>query len=269
MDEYTKANQALWNERTPFHAKSDFYDLESFKAGGIRLRDYELAEIGDVAGKELLHLQCHFGIDTLSWARLGARPTGVDYSEPAITLARSLAEELGLDARFVLSPIEDLPEVLDGDFDVVYTSRGVICWLPDLRRWAEVIAHFLRPGGVFYLNEGHPIMWVLDDEDGATTPRLKYPYFASDVPLQFPTKGTYADLTADIKEPYEYGWVHDIGEVVTSLAQAGLRIEFLHEFPFVEWPLPFVERHDDGHYYLPETQEGELPLSFSLKATKD
>jgi SAM-dependent methyltransferase len=268
VNEFAEANRALWDERTPIHAASKFYDLESFKAGGVRLRDYELEEIGDVRGKDLLHLQCHFGIDTLSWARLGARPTGIDYSKRAIDLARSLAEELGLDARFVHSTVDDLPDNLEGDFDIVYTSRGVICWLVDLRRWAEVIAHFLRPGGIFYITEGHPIMWVLDDDEGATKPRLKYPYFSRPEPLKFPTQGTYADPAAHIEQPFEYGWVHDIGEVVTSLADAGLRIEFLHEFPFVDWPLPFVEQHDDGKWYLPADQEGELPLFFSLKASK-
>lgn len=267
MHEY-EANHALWDERTPIHVRSEFYDLEGFKKGGVRLRDYELGEVGSVAGRDLLHLQCHFGIDTLSWARLGARATGVDYSAPAIETARGLAAELGLDARFVHSSVEELPDRLDGDFDVVYTSRGVICWLPDLPRWAQVIAHFLRPGGIFYITEGHPMMWVLDDDESATTPRLKYPYFTRAEPLKFPTQGTYADTSAHIEQPYEYGWVHDVGEVVTVLAEAGLRIEFLHEFPFVDWPLPFVEQRADGHYYLPEGQEGEIPLSFSLKATK-
>ena len=160
MDEYLESNRALWDEWTSIHVRSEFYDVESFKRGGIRLRPYELEEIGDVAGKDVLHLQCHFGLDTLSFARLGARVTGADFSAPAIAQARALAEELGLDARFVQSNLYDLPSTLQGDFDVVYTSRGVIGWLPDLDRWAEVAAHFVRPGGIFYITEGHPVMWA-------------------------------------------------------------------------------------------------------------
>jgi SAM-dependent methyltransferase len=270
MDEYLEANQALWNEWTDIHETSEFYDLEGFKAGGIRLRDYEVADVGDVTGKELLHLQCHFGLDTLSWARLGARATGTDFSGKAIALARSLAAELGLDARFVESTLFELPNVLEGEFDVVYTSRGVIGWLPDLRPWAEVIAHFLKPGGIFYIAEGHPVLWALDDteEVGPGELRVKYPYFSRPEPLEFPTQGSYADPTAHVEQPVEYSWVHSMGEIVTVLAEAGLRIEFLHEFPFVEWPVSFLEKRDDGKWWPPDNAEGELPLFFALKASK-
>jgi SAM-dependent methyltransferase len=154
MDDCLAANKALWEERTAIHQTSSFCNLEGFKRGGSRLRTYE---VGEVTGKSLLHLQCHFGIDTLSWARLGARVTGADFSDRAIELARSLATELALDATFVRADLYDLPAVLDGQFDVVYTSHGVLGWLPDLERWAGVVAHFLRPGGVFYLTEIHPV----------------------------------------------------------------------------------------------------------------
>ena len=269
MDEYLEANRRLWDEWTDIHETSKFYDLESFKAGGIRLRDYEIAAVGDVTGKDLLHLQCHFGIDTLSWARLGARVTGADFSGKAIALARSLAAELGLDARFVQSNLYELPEALDGDFDVVYTSRGVLGWLPELKPWAEVIAHFLRPGGMFYVAEGHPVLWTLDDGEDVREMRVKYPYFPRPEPLVFPTQGSYADPTADVKQPVEYGWAHSMGEIVTVLAEAGLRIELLPEFPFVEWPVPYLEKRDDGKWHLPADSQGELPLFFALKATKD
>jgi SAM-dependent methyltransferase len=270
MEDYLKANQALWNEWTDIHEGSEFYNLDGFKAGGIRLRDYEVADVGDVAGKDLLHLQCHFGIDTLSWARLGARATGADFSSKAITLARSLAAELGLDAHFIESNLYDLPNVLKGEFDIVYTSRGVIGWLPDLQRWAEVIAHFVKPGGFFYITEGHPVLWALDDTDdvGPGELRVKYPYFSQPEPLEFPTQGSYADPTAHVEQQVEYSWVHSMGEIVSVLAGAGLRIEFLREYPFVEWPVSFLERRDDGKFHLPESTEGELPLFFALKATK-
>ncbi|MDQ3878800.1 MAG: class I SAM-dependent methyltransferase, partial [Actinomycetota bacterium] len=165
---FMDANQKLWDEWTEIHERSDFYDLESFIRGdenydkrrgppGVRLRKYEIDEVGDVTGKDLLHLQCHFGIDTLSWARLGARVTGADFSPKAVGLARKVAKEIEIDARFVEANVYDLPEVLDEDFDIVYTSRGALPWLPDIRRWAEVAAHFVRPGGFLYVTEAHPV----------------------------------------------------------------------------------------------------------------
>ena len=201
MDDYLAANNALWEEWTAIHETSSFYDLEGFKAGGSRLRTYEVDEVGEVTGKSLLHLQCHFGIDTLSWARLGARVTGADFSDRAIQLARSLAAELGLAATFVCSDLYDLPAVLDEQFDVVYTSHGVLGWLPDLERWAGVVAHFLRPGGVFYLTEIHPVAQAFAEEPGL---RLGYPYFPRPEPLASPVQGSYADPTAQVRQPVEY-----------------------------------------------------------------
>jgi SAM-dependent methyltransferase len=264
MDDYLAANKALWEEWTAIHETSSLYDLEGFKAGGSRLRTYEVDEVGEVTGKSLLHLQCHFGIDTLSWARLGARVTGADFSDRAIQLARSLAAELGLAATFVCSDLYDLPAVLDEQFDVVYTSHGVLGWLPDLERWAGVVAHFLRPGGVFYLTEIHPVAQAFAEEPGL---RLGYPYFPRPEPLASPVQGSYADPTAQVRQPVEYWWAHSMGEIVSAVAGAGLRIQFLHEFPFVEWPVPFLVRHDDDTWRLPPDAGGELPLSFSLRAT--
>ena len=146
LDEQLQVNRANWNERTPVHAASEMYDVEGFKAGRITLHDVERREMGDVSGKTLLHLQCHFGMDTMSWARLGAVPTGVDLSDAAIDLARSLSGELNLDVRFIHSNIYDLPDVLDEQFDIVFTSYGALCWLPDLDEWASVVANHLKPG---------------------------------------------------------------------------------------------------------------------------
>jgi SAM-dependent methyltransferase len=189
-----RANNALWDEWTRIHATSTFYDLDGFKRGGIRLKPYEIDEVGPVDGLELLHLQCHFGIDTLSWARLGARVTGADFSIAAVELARSVAAEIGFgDACFVQSDLYDLPAVLDGQFDLVYTSCGVLGWLPDITRWAEVVAHFVRPGGRFYITEIHPIAQVFENEGVAPGElRLTYPYWEHPEPLAFPVQGTYA-----------------------------------------------------------------------------
>jgi SAM-dependent methyltransferase len=268
--EAIRDNNALWDEWTRIHETSAFYDLAGFKRGGIRLRPYELDEIGPVDGLELLHLQCHFGIDTLSWARLGARVTGVDFSLAGVELARSVAAEIGIDgARFVHSDLYDLPTVLDGTFDLVYTSRGVLGWLPDVRRWAEVIAHFVRPGGRFYITEIHPVAQVFEDDDIEPGElRLRYPYWQHVKPLSFPVIGSYAEPTAEVGVHTEHGWNHGLGEIVTALVDAGLRIDSLREFPFVDWPVEFLVEAPDGTYRLPAGTPGELPLFFSILATK-
>lgn len=261
-------NRAMWNERAGINFRSDFYDVAGFRAGDQRILSYELEEVGDVAGKDLLHLQCHFGIDTLSWARLGARVTGVDFSERAVEIARELAADVSLPATFVCADVLELRDHLTGAFDVIYTSHGVLGWLPDLARWAQVIAHFLRPGGTFYITELHPFVWPFDDSEGAVDLRVRYPYFAGETPLPFPVQGSYADREAHVEQKVEYCWPHSIGELVSVLAAVGLRIEFLHEWPFLLWPLPFLVEHPDGTWRLPADREGEIPLTFSLKATK-
>jgi SAM-dependent methyltransferase len=268
--EYLAANHALWNEWTAINAASRFYDVDRFRQGGIRLRDYELEEMGEVRGKDVLHLQCHFGLDTLSFVRLGARATGVDFSEAGIDEARRLAGETGLEATFVHSTLDGLPSRLPGrEFDIVYASRGVLGWLPDLSVWARTAAHFVKPGGFFYVTEAHPFLMVFDDGDGVRDLRVKYPYWFRPQPLVFETQGSYADRTAPMTQPMEFSWPHSMGEIVTVLAEAGLRIDFLHEFPFMEWPVSFLDGPDDqGKYRLQPDVEGEVPLFFSLKASK-
>jgi SAM-dependent methyltransferase len=264
-------NQVLWDAWTGVHEQSAFYDLAGFRAGGVRVREDEIAALGDVRGRTLLHLQCHFGIDTLSWARLGAVVTGADFSPRAIALATSLAAELGFeDARFVESDLYDLPANLEGAFDIVYTSRGVLGWLPDIRRWAEVVAHFVTPGGTFFIKEIHPVAQALENEGVAPGElRLEYPYWEHEKPLTFNVTGSYADRTADVGDVTEHGWDHGLGEIVTALVAAGLRIEELVEHPYLEWGLDFlVEQPGTDTWVLPDTVRGELPLMFSLRASK-
>jgi ubiquinone/menaquinone biosynthesis C-methylase UbiE len=265
------ANQRLWEAWTAVHAEGDFYDLAGFRAGGIRLTDEEIAAVGDVRGRTLLHLQCHFGIDTLSWARLGARVTGADFSPAAIRLAREIAADIGIeDARFVDSNLYELPEHLDGQFDVVYTSRGVLGWLPDIRSWARVVAHFVKPGGTFYILEAHPVIQAFEMEGVAPGElRLTYPYWEHRDPLVFDVKGSYADPDADVGEQKEHGWDHGLGEIVTALIDAGLRIESLEEHPYLHWGADFLVESEPGSglFVLPPGP-GELPLMFSLRATK-
>src|SRR5579863_4028937 len=265
MNPYMKANQDWWNEAVGVHAQGNVYHLESFKAGTFKLHYLNLEEVGEVAGKSLLHLQCHFGMDTLSWARLGAKVTGVDFSEKGIALARSLAEESGLDATFIQSDIYDLPHVLSEQFDIVYTSYGVIGWLPDLLPWGKIIADSLKPGGFFYIAEGHPFMWILDENTSDF--KAHYSYFSHE-PIGDESEGTYANPNAKMEHKVSYGWNHTFSEIFTSLISAGLRIDFLHEFPFCAWAsFPDMVEDDDRLCRMKDPKKADLiPMTFSLKA---
>jgi SAM-dependent methyltransferase len=271
VDEALRENQRLWDAWTKIHVDSAFYDVASFRDGRrpIRLSDYERDEVGDVRGRTLLHLQCHFGLDTLSWARLGATVTGVDFSDEAIAAARALATDVGLDASFVRSNIYDAPTALSGEFDIVYTSKGVLGWLPDIRGWARVAAHFVKLGGTFYITEIHPVAHVFaDDGVGPGDLRLAYPYWSHALPIRLDVQGSYADRSAPTDGLTENGWDHSLGEIVTALIDAGLRIEFLHEFDFCAWQLPWLVQGEDGRWRLPPDAGGQLPLFFSLRARK-
>jgi SAM-dependent methyltransferase len=268
MDAHRETNRRRWDELTPLHAASAFYDVAGFKAGGSSLKSIEVEEVGDVVGRRLLHLQCHFGLDTLSWARRGACVTGVDFSEAAVAQARALAEETGLPATFLCAAVEALPDVLTGAFDVVFTSYGVLCWLSDLRPWARTVAHFLEPGGFFYIVETHPFAEVFDDAPGAADLRVGYSYFSTGEPILCQTRGTYADREAQVGQTTSYQWAHTLGDVVNALVGAGLRLDFLHEFPMGFFPkLSGMARSADGWWRLPEARAG-VPLLFSLKAHK-
>jgi len=265
LDKYLKNNKTLWNEITAIHARSEFYDVEGFKKGSSMLYPVELEEMGDVKGKSLLHLQCHFGMDTLSWGRRGAKATGVDFSDKAIDLARSLSQETGIKARFLCTDIYQLPEVLKGKFDIVFTSYGVLAWLPDLTKWAEIIAHYLKRGGTFYIVEFHPVKLIFDDSHGATKLEVTLPYFQPAEPFKWVGGMDYADPSAK-HHNVAYEWQYPLGNIITSLINAGLRIEFLHEFPFTGYKaLPFMVKDKEGSWRI----DGDLiPLTFSLKATK-
>jgi len=264
-DEWREANRASWDERVPIHASGEFYDVAGFKAGQERLRPFEISEVGDVSGKELVHLQCHFGIDTLSWARRGARVVGLDFSAPAIEEARKLATELGLDAEFVHSDLYDAPGALgERDFDVVYTGLGALNWLPDIRRWARVVATLVRPGGFLYLSEFHPFSWVFGDEDLTVV----YDYFHGEEPEVWDEPGTYADFDAETVHNRTYEWNHTLGDVVSAVIEAGLVLEFLHEHDYTLFPRwPFLEKAGIEPYRLPEGTP-KLPLMYSLRARK-
>jgi SAM-dependent methyltransferase len=266
VDEYLTANQALWDEWVKINSASKLYDLESFKAGRCSLKALELEEVGDVQGKSLLHLQCHFGMDSLSWARRGAKVTGVDFSPQGIHLAQALSAELSIPARFLCCNLYDLPEQLDEQFDVVFTSYGALTWLPDRRRWAQIAARYVKPGGIFYIAEFHPFAMVFDDF--ASSPQVKYPYFDDGV-IACDVQGSYADRSAETKSKHSYEWAYPLGEVVSELIAAGLRIQFLHEWPFTCNPMfPFLVESEKGLWRMPEGMKS-LPLQFSIRAQKD
>lgn len=266
MNSHQEANRRRWNELAPIHAGSAFYDVAGFKAGRSTLLAIERDELGDVCGKSLLHLQCHFGLDTLSWARLGAQVAGVDFSETAIAQARALAAEVGLAAKFACGRVEDAPPLLAERFDIVFTSYGVLCWLPDLRPWARTIAHFLKPGGVFYMVEMHPFADVFDDSGNVTDLRVTFPYFHQEEPLAWQAEGTYADRSAVVQNKTSHVWSHSLEEIVMVLLEAGLTLEFLHEFPQCNYRrYPFMTQDPDGWWRLPVYMPA-LPLLFSLRA---
>src|SRR5262245_49773687 len=210
--EAVAANRRLWNSWTRVHRDSAFYDVAGFLAGRDPLSWIETEELGDVAGKRFLHLQCHFGVDTLGWARRGARVTGVDFSPEAIATARRLSERASLDATFVESNIYALNDHALGQFDIVHTSYGVLSWLPDLAEWAGIIARHLAPGGLFHLVENHGFLMMFDD-DGVN---IRWPYLATGGPLRFESNESYVAPIEDGPLP-EYNWPHGIGETVTAL----------------------------------------------------
>jgi SAM-dependent methyltransferase len=260
--EYNRAN---WDERVPIHVDGRFYDLDSFVAGRETLEAFELAEVGDVRGKSLLHLQSHIGTETLGWARHGAVVTGLDFSEPATEAATALAERIGVTgSRWVTSNVYDAAEALGGEqFDVVYTGKGALCWLPDIERWAQVAASMVKPGGFLYVAEFHPFGNTLDDEDGRT---VAYDYFDRS-PQVWDEPGTYADFEARTRENVSVEFNHGIGEIVSALIGAGLRLEFLHEYEMTLFSRFRALERRDGAYRLPEGRP-RVPLMFSLRAAK-
>ena len=269
LDEHRTANRANWDSRVDIHVGSDDYGIASFISDPSHLSGvvrYDMVKLGDVSGKRLLHLQCHIGTDTISWARLGATVTGSDLSEKSIEAARRLSDDSGTPGRFVVSELYDTPDVLDEKFDIVYTGVGAICWLPDIRGWAEVVAGFLEPGGTFYMREGHPMMWALDWEDPEDL-RVTASYFETVEPESDEEQETYAGEGV-VTSPLSYGWNHGIGETLDALIQSGLRIDRVEEYDECEWQgLPMMIMEKDGLWRLPDRRD-RLPLMWSVLATK-
>jgi SAM-dependent methyltransferase len=258
---YTQINRQTWNSWTTHHTESQHHqDVELYRATGSSLRSIELEELGDVRGKTLLHLQCNMGADTLSWAKRGALVTGIDVSEEAIARARALADQTQTEARFIASDLYSLSDVLHEQFDIVFTSYGVLWWLADVPRWAEVATTFVKPGGIFSMVDMHPFTNCIEAEEGAS-PRFAvvYPYEHPAEPLQV--------LAGELDSPVRT-WTYGLGEVVTALLQAGLTLTYLREHPMQFYQqFKSLVRDEAGWWRWPQAEKG-LPLLFSLQAMK-
>ena len=284
--EWARVNRAHWDELVDVHVASEFYDLAPLRSGQGRLYPIEEAELPRIApqgweGVRVLHLQCHFGADSLTLAQRGATVVGIDFSMPAVKQARRLADELSLAerARFVCATVYDARHALPEpeSFDVVYITWGTIGWLPDVAEWARIIAWFLKPGGRLYFADGHPSAFVFDDADAhepaallddgpAAFPTAQYAYF-DESPLEVDEEGDYADPDARIVSSRTIEFMHPLGRTLTALIDAGLTLDFVHEHDAVPWQMfSVLERRDDGLWAWPGTTW--LPLGMSLAATR-
>jgi SAM-dependent methyltransferase len=260
--DYLEINRAAWNVKTPIHIGSAFYDMPGFLAGNTTLKELELGLLGDVKGKRILHLQCHFGQDSLSLARMGAQVTGVDFADAAIAKARSLAEELQLDVRFIHCDVYSLKEHLDGDFDIVFTSYGTIGWLPELGKWADVVQHFLKSGGRFVMVDFHPVVWMFDEKFKS----MDFSYFNLS-PIVEQRRGTYADRNAPIS--YEIaGWNHSVSDILQSLMDAGLRLTQFREWDYSPYGcFDEVEEDAPGVFRVKHLKK-KIPMVYGIVAVK-
>lgn len=268
MKKDLKDNYLWWNEAAPLHATSAFYDVEGFLNGKSTLHEIEKEKLGDLRGKKLLHLQCHFGMDSLSLARLGAKVTGIDFSDEVIRLAKSLNEKLGLDAEFICSNLYDLRQNLSGQYDIVYTSYGVLYWLNDLQDWAKIIAHFLKPGGLFLIVEGHPLSNIFGSKDGELY--IADSYFYDQNPYTETSDGTYAVPDAMKKYKTTNEWAHSISEIMQALWSAGLKIQSFEEYPycFYEKFAGMMKKNENG-WWVFNDEKWKLPMMFSMTVRKE
>ena len=265
-------NRASWDERAPAHAASPDYGFEQFVADRDHLSSvvqFDLPRLGDISGLRGVHLQCHIGTDTLSLARLGARMTGLDFSPASIAEARRLASTAGDEVDFVEATVYDALDVLEaGAFDLVFTGIGALCWLPDIRRWAQVVADLLRPGGQLFIREGHPMLWALDDERTDALV-VDYPYFERPEPIPWEDASTYVETDAVFEVNLTHSWNHGLGEIITAVMDAGMEITAFEEHDSVPWvALPDqMEKIGGGEYRLTD-RPWRLPHSYTLQAVK-
>ncbi|MFW8745226.1 class I SAM-dependent methyltransferase [Mesorhizobium japonicum] len=270
--DYLAVNRANWDDRAPLHAASPGYRVEELVADPHALSHvvrFDRDRLGDIAGLDAVHLQCHIGTDTLSLARLGARMTGLDLSPASLAEARRLAERAGADIRYVESDVDHAVDVLEpGSFDLVYTGIGAICWLPSIDRWAATVSALLRPGGRLFMREGHPVLWSIDDEAGRL--EIGFPYFETAEPTVWEQGTTYVETDRELTATRSMDWNHGIGEIVTALLQHGMELTGLVEHRSVPWMAlegQMVHDPETDEWSLAEHPE-RLPLSYTLQAVK-
>ena len=261
-ENYIEINRQSWNNRTEAHLKSEFYDLDGFLNGKTSLNEIELNLLGDLKGKTILHLQCHFGQDSISLSRLGADVTGVDLSDKAIDSAKQIAKDTNSNAKFICCDIYDLPNHLNEKFDIVFTSYGTIGWLPNLDKWANIIAQFLKPNGKFVFVEFHPVVWMFDDN----FEKIAYRYFNSGAIIET-ENGTYADKKADITQSYVM-WNHGISEVINNLIGNGLEINALDEFDYSPYNCFSKTIEIEPKKFRIEHLDNKIPMVYAVTATK-
>lgn len=272
MDDYTAMNRAMWDDRAAAHAASPGYDVEQFIADPTFLSEvvrFDLPLLGDVAGLRGVHLQCHIGTDTLSLARLGATMTGVDFSAASLAEARRLSDAAGRHVEFVQAEVYDSVAALgEASFDLVYTGIGALCWLPDIRRWAEVVAGLLRPGGRLFVREGHPMLWALDEHQ-STAPIVGHPYFEQPEPLIDDTDGTYVETATTFSHTQSASWNHGLGQIVSAVLDVGMELTGLVEHDSVPWEaLPGqMTRDQHGEWRLTD-RPARLAASYTLQAVR-
>jgi len=260
--DYVKMNKDSWNKRVPVHVESDFYFMEEFLNGKSSLNEIELNLLGDIRGKSILHLQCHFGQDTISLSRLGAKVTGVDLSDIAIEKAKQIAKDTESNATFICCDIYDLPNHLNEKFDIVFTSYGTIGWIPDLDKWAKIASDFLHPNGQFVFVEFHPVVWMFDDN----FEKIAYRYFNSGAILETEV-GTYADKNAAIKQSYVM-WNHSVSEVLSNLIKNGLEIKSFDEFDYSPYNCFNKTIEFEPKKFRIENLGDKIPMVYSISAIK-
>lgn len=268
LAEYNRKNRQYWDEAVAIHVASSFYRVDAFRAGECVLHDVDVTQVGNVVGKRLIHLQCHFGLETLSWARRGAVVTGIDYSAKAIQTAKSMAQDTGIAGEFIESDVYKTCDVVTGKYDVVYTGSGALCWLPNIREWAEVVSALLKPGGLFYIREAHPMLMTLADDRPDDQLLVENSYFEMSAPYVDDSEADYADPYATLSSGPTYQWNHGLGETITALIEAGMNIETVNEHQEAPWkPLPDMVEDKPRIWKLAEKRE-RLPLMYSIRATR-
>jgi ubiquinone/menaquinone biosynthesis C-methylase UbiE len=260
--DYLKANLHHWNQTVEHHMQSEFYDVEHFLQGKTSLRDVELGLLGSVQNKTILHLQCHFGQDTLSLQRMGAQCTGVDFSDQAILQAKKLNRFLDLKASFICSDIYMLPQIHEHDYDIVFTTYGTIGWLPNVQQWASIVSQYMKPGGKFVFVEFHPVVWMYNNQ----FTKVEYSYF-NDTPIVEDVQGSYANKEADIRSQ-NISWNHGMAEVLQALMDNGLNIEHCKEYNYSPYPcFDDMKQIASQKFILPQF-DGKIPMLYSVVATK-